>query len=1016
MKNCVRGMKIFGGILRFKLHTQLVITLILGILFSFSTSAQECPVIGTDGIFDPNSDVIITSYHQSMAKISTGVVVWGEDMASNGTNDTNGVTAVTPANGYTYSGSIIHFALSGNAGGQAFVATTANLYAWGTEGEVIGASFTSGTAFAPIDLTGPSGQAFTSSEIFDMHATTNALFVLLNNGTVWVATDGLTAPNGNANTNTNIWSQVQTSAGVPLTGVKQLTGTEVSGYALTESGAIYAWGNQVNLGNGTAAQNLTYATQMAAPPSAIKYITAIYDNTTTSGVLALGTDKKVYGVGANTDGKIINEVTTNVTSWTAIQKSAGVDLTGVLLLSSSHTSEEHAGAAVVVEADGTSGGFPYILAWGTNNLNSLADGTDQTFEYPIVPASFTKGTDDPSSISVGGHAITYFNKALGSICFAGHIINDSTGGLTSGTGDTFECVIPNNVELCGLQSIQPQKDEGTIKQGVGGTAIANVVSNDYLNGVFAPTIGSGIGQITLTQTSSSHAGIILNTATGAITVTSAVPLGTYTVIYEICEAGANPANCNSAVATIYVIDDADGDGISDDDDLDDDNDGILDTDEGLGSCNGVSTLTTTVRQLANDGPVTDTQNIDLSILGVSIGSTVSLNNLLADGDLTNVGTEVFSLTINSGTPITGLQTGADCNGSLIAVTNPVNTTATVIDIGGGSPGVTLEVSYPADVNFCTFRVEYTIDISCTPVPDVDTDKDGIYDLSDLCAATPKGVKVDKTGCPLDDDKDGIPNYRDKDADSPTDLIVDQNGVPINYRLIAERWSDSPNVYGITWGKDYDNPRFTEDEGYTVNVDIEDGKGNSKSRERVLQIPELRKEVVNDSIIIYRLGVYKKYADVEKKKDELHQDGIYLAYTVPESSSIEAAKKYLDGVDYEPKSTESFGIKESITRIKTSEAYSQPQLEFAISRFERYLYDGQTEAEIATPYFNAISAFDSDEIVGEERDLLAIRLNKKKSEFQSQVDKPPIIKRTIRSGRCKNPTFAFTPKLSERAAV
>ncbi|MGB0916544.1 MAG: hypothetical protein ACPGU4_03045 [Flavobacteriales bacterium] len=281
--------------------------------------------------------------------------------------------------------------------------------------------------------------------------------------------------------------------------------------------------------------------------------------------------------------------------------------------------------------------------------------------------------------------------------------------------------------------------------------------------------------------------------------------------------------------------------------------------------------------------------------------------------------------------------------------------------------------------------KYKYIINMDELDNDDTDEDGVYDLSDLCAATPKGVKVDKTGCPLDDDKDGIPNYRDKGADSPSDLIVDQNGVPINYRLIAERWSDSPNVYGITWDKDYDNPRFTEDEGYTVNVDIEDGEENSKSRERVLQIPELRKEVVNDSIIIYRLGVYEKYADVEKKKDELHQDGIYLAYTVPESSSIEAAKKYLDGVDYEPKSTESFGIKESITRIKTSEAYGQPQLEFAISRFERYLYDGQSEAEIATPYFNAISAFDSDKIVGEERDLLAIRLNKKKAEGTANAE-------------------------------
>ncbi|MGB1043440.1 MAG: hypothetical protein ACPGU6_08605, partial [Tenacibaculum sp.] len=198
----------------------------------------------------------------------------------------------------------------------------------------------------------------------------------------------------------------------------------------------------------------------------------------------------------------------------------------------------------------------------------------------------------------------------------------------------------------GLQSIQPQKDEGSIKQGVGGTAIANVVANDYLNGIYAPVIGTGAGQITLSQTSSSHAGIVLNPSTGEITVTSAVPVGTYTVVYEICEAGASPANCNSAVATINVIDDADGDGISDNDDLDDDNDGILDTDEGLGSCNGITTFTTTVRQLPNDGPITDSQNIDLSSLGVLIGNTVSLNNLLADGDLTS-GTEIFSLTVNS---------------------------------------------------------------------------------------------------------------------------------------------------------------------------------------------------------------------------------------------------------------------------------------------------------------------------------------------------------------------------------
>jgi hypothetical protein len=46
----------------------------------------------------------------------------------------------------------------------------------------------------------------------------------------------------------------------------------------------------------------------------------------------------------------------------------------------------------------------------------------------------------------------------------------------------------------------------------------------------------------------------------------------------------------------------------------------------------------------------------------------------------------------------------------------------------------------------------------------------------------------------------------------------------------------------------------------------------------------------------------------------------------------------------------------------------------------------------------------------------IRLKKKLLEFQSQVDRPPMISKTIRSGRCKKPTFAFTPNPSERAVV
>ena len=46
----------------------------------------------------------------------------------------------------------------------------------------------------------------------------------------------------------------------------------------------------------------------------------------------------------------------------------------------------------------------------------------------------------------------------------------------------------------------------------------------------------------------------------------------------------------------------------------------------------------------------------------------------------------------------------------------------------------------------------------------DSDGDGVADKDDKCADTPKGWKVDSTGCPLDTDKDGV---ADSEDDCPT---------------------------------------------------------------------------------------------------------------------------------------------------------------------------------------------------------------------------------------------------------
>jgi outer membrane protein OmpA-like peptidoglycan-associated protein/opacity protein-like surface antigen len=64
-----------------------------------------------------------------------------------------------------------------------------------------------------------------------------------------------------------------------------------------------------------------------------------------------------------------------------------------------------------------------------------------------------------------------------------------------------------------------------------------------------------------------------------------------------------------------------------------------------------------------------------------------------------------------------------------------------------------------------------------PVPEKDSDGDGIVDSKDKCPNTPQGAIVDKNGCPLDSDKDGVFDGLDKCPDTPAGVQVDAFGCP-----------------------------------------------------------------------------------------------------------------------------------------------------------------------------------------------------------------------------------------------
>ncbi len=63
--------------------------------------------------------------------------------------------------------------------------------------------------------------------------------------------------------------------------------------------------------------------------------------------------------------------------------------------------------------------------------------------------------------------------------------------------------------------------------------------------------------------------------------------------------------------------------------------------------------------------------------------------------------------------------------------------------------------------------------------EVDSDGDGVADSKDACPNTPAGARVDAKGCELDDDKDGVANSKDSCPNTPAGAKVDAKGCELD---------------------------------------------------------------------------------------------------------------------------------------------------------------------------------------------------------------------------------------------
>lgn len=175
--------------------------------------------------------------------------------------------------------------------------------------------------------------------------------------------------------------------------------------------------------------------------------------------------------------------------------------------------------------------------------------------------------------------------------------------------------------------INANNDAAEVVEKVANSSIVNVLSNDLLNNSQAV-----ISELTLSETSSTNAGISLDITTGDISLSSAVTAGIYFLEYRICE-NVDPTNCSNGIVTIVVQKDTDGDQIPDQTDPDIDNDGnpnSTDPNTNIAVANN-DTANAKVGQakdvdiLANDDFLAGA-NTSITQVGGSASGTVSFNS------------------------------------------------------------------------------------------------------------------------------------------------------------------------------------------------------------------------------------------------------------------------------------------------------------------------------------------------------------------------------------------------------
>ncbi|WP_427872173.1 gliding motility-associated C-terminal domain-containing protein [Flavobacterium sp. MMS24-S5] len=178
----------------------------------------------------------------------------------------------------------------------------------------------------------------------------------------------------------------------------------------------------------------------------------------------------------------------------------------------------------------TSGSTAAIV--GNVKSNDTLDGASVTSVNTVV----TIDSDEPLSVDADGDVTLAANTPSGSYSITYEICEKGANPSNCKTA-TAEVKVENGL-------IAVKDDFGTKTSGSTAAVIGNVKSNDTLDGASVTSVNTVV-------TIDSNVALSVD-ANGDVTLAANTPSGTYSITYEICEKGANPSNCKTAIAEVKV--------------------------------------------------------------------------------------------------------------------------------------------------------------------------------------------------------------------------------------------------------------------------------------------------------------------------------------------------------------------------------------------------------------------------------------------------------------------------------